>query len=422
MISPAPSGPLQTIVVVGHGMVGHRFCEKLIEYDTGRDFHIVTFCEEPRAAYDRVGLSSFFAHRDAERLMLARLDWYQQQGIELHIGDRAVEIDRDRRIVRSQKGIEVHYDSVVLATGSYPFVPPVPGVEKPGVFVYRTIEDLERMIAHGANSKRAAVIGGGLLGLEAAKATVDLGLETHVIEFAPRLMPRQIDDAGSKVLVQKIESLGVTVHLNTGTKEILGETGVTGLLFNDGNQIDVDMVVISAGIRPRDDLAKATGLELGPRGGVVIDDRLRTSDPSIFAIGEVALHRAMIYGLVAPGYDMADILAGNLCGQDRRFSGADLSTKLKLLGIDVASFGQYELPADQCRTLCWEDPFAGVYKKLFFTPDGQKLLGGILVGDAADYGRLSAFAKLSDPLPCPPGELLVPSKSGDAGAIEMPDA
>ncbi|MDZ4683762.1 MAG: nitrite reductase large subunit NirB [Planctomycetaceae bacterium] len=422
MISPAPGGPLQTIVVVGHGMVGHRFCEKLIEYDTGRDFHIVTFCEEPRAAYDRVGLSSFFAHRDAQRLMLAQLNWYQQQGIELHIGDRAVEIDRLRRIVRSQKGIEVHYDAVVLATGSYPFVPPVPGVEKPGVFVYRTIEDLERMIAYGAKSKRAAVIGGGLLGLEAAKATVDLGLETHVIEFAPRLMPRQIDDAGSKVLVQKIESLGVTVHLNTGTKEILGETGVTGLLFNDGNKIDVDMVVISAGIRPRDDLAKSTGLELGPRGGVVIDDRLRTSDPSIFAIGEVALHRAMIYGLVAPGYDMADILAGNLCGQDRRFTGADLSTKLKLLGIDVASFGQYELPADQCRTLCWEDPFAGVYKKLFFTPDGQRLLGGILVGDASDYGRLAAFAKLSDPLPCPPGELLVPSKSGDAGALEMPDA
>jgi len=422
MISAAPHAGRRTIVVIGHGMVGHRFCEKLVEYDHEGDYRIVTFCEEPRAAYDRVGLSSFFAHRDAQKLMLARIEWYKEQGIELHIGDRATEIDREQRVVRSQQGLEVAYDAIVLATGSFPFVPPVPGVEKAGVFVYRTIEDLERMIEYGRHSKKSAVIGGGLLGLEAAKATVDLGLNTHVIEFAPRLMPRQIDDAGSQILVKKIESLGVQVHLNTGTKEILGNGKVEGLLFNDGQQIDIDMLVISAGIRPRDELGKSSGLELGPRGGIVIDDKLRTSDHDIFAIGEVALHRSMIYGLVAPGYDMADVLAANLCGADRKFTGADLSTKLKLMGVDVASFGQYELGLDQAQPLQWEDRFAGVYKKLFFTPDGQRLLGGILVGDAADYGRLSALAKLGEPLPCPPGELLVPKAgAAAAGADDMPD-
>lgn len=424
MISAMPGGPRRTIVVIGHGMVGHRFCEKLVEYDVEREYRIVTFCEEPRAAYDRVGLSAFFAHRDAHKLMLARIEWYQQQEIELHIGDRATAIDRESRLVRSQKGVEVRYDAVVLATGSYPFVPQVPGIDQQGVFVYRTIEDLERIISYGGRSKSAAVIGGGLLGLEAAKATVDLGLKTHVIEFAPRLMPRQIDDAGSRLLVKKIESLGVTVHLNTGTKEIAGSGRVERVVCNDGREIPVDMLVVSAGIRPRDELAKDCGLEVGQRGGVTIDDRLRTSDPDIFAIGEVALHRSMIYGLVAPGYEMADILATNLCGGDKRFHGADLSTKLKLMGVDVASFGQYELAADAALPLTWEDPFAGVYKKLFFTPDGQKLLGGILVGNAADYGRLSVLAKLGQPLPCPPGELIVPKAAGSAagGAADMPDA
>jgi len=198
-------------------MVGQRFCEKLVEYDVLRQYAIVTFCEEPRAAYDRVGLTSFFAHRSAEKLMLAKREWYDEHGITLHIGDRANQIERKTCRVRSDKGVEVAYDTVVLATGSYPFVPPVPGIDKRGVFVYRTIEDLEKISAYGKRAKRAAVIGGGLLGLEAAKAAYDLGLETHVVEFAPRLMPRQIDEAGSRVLVKQIADLGVQVHLNNVT-------------------------------------------------------------------------------------------------------------------------------------------------------------------------------------------------------------
>lgn len=413
----------KTVVVVGNGMVGQRFIEKLVEFDTAQQYRIVTFCEEPRAAYDRVGLTSFFTHRDAEKLMIARLEWFREQGIELHIGDRAETLDRRQRVIRSQRGVEVRYDHAILATGSFPFVPPVPGFDKAGVFVYRTIEDLQHIIAYAKKSKRCAVIGGGLLGLEAAKAALDLGLETHVVEFAPRLMPRQIDDAGSRVLARKIESLGVRVHLNTSTKQAHGNGHVDRLEFTSGEQLDVDMVIVSAGIRPRDDLAKASGLQTGQRGGISVDDRLQTSDPAIFAIGECALHRGMVYGLVAPGYEMAEIVAANLTGAERDFSGTDLSTKLKLLGCDVASFGDHEAPAERATPITFEDPFGGVYKKLLFNPEGNRLLGGILVGDAHDYGTYSRLAKSGSALPCQPHELLVGKSSGAAlgGVDSMPD-
>lgn len=411
----------QTVVVIGNGMVGHRFCEKLVAFDEDRRYKIVTFCEEPRAAYDRVGLTSFFAHRDAEKLMLARLDWYREHGIDLNIGDRANKIDRKRRTVYSDRGREIAYDFVVLATGSYPFVPQVPGIKQRGVFVYRTIDDLERIIAYGENVSRAAVIGGGLLGLEAAKATYDLGLETHVIEFAPRLMPRQIDETGSKLLVEKIERLGVKVHLSKATKEILGQGAVEGLVFNDAAQLDVGMIVVSAGIRPRDELARECGLTVGERGGVIINDVLETSDPRILAIGEVASHRGMIYGLVAPGYEMAEIAAANFFGAERVFTGADMSTKLKLMGVDVASFGRNEASPEEARPLTYEDPFGGIYKKLLFSHDGTRLVGGILVGDAADYGRLLALTKSGEPLPVAPGDLIL-GKQESAGASALSDA
>jgi nitrite reductase (NADH) large subunit len=396
----------KTIVVIGNGMVGQRFCEKLVEFDAGRGYEIVTFCEEPRPAYDRVQLTKYFEHRSAEKLALAEPDWHAKNGVHLFVGDRATAIDRDAKVVRSARGREIGYDFVVLATGSAPFVPPVPGVDKQGVFVYRTIEDLDRIIAYGESAKKAAVIGGGLLGLEAAKAAYDLGLETHVVEFASRLMPRQIDDAGSKVLVRKINALGVQVHLSKNTKEFLGNGKVEGMAFADGAELDVKMVVVSAGIKPRDELARSCGLDVGPRGGVVVDEKLRTSDSDIFAIGEVALFDGMIYGLVAPGYDMAEIAAANLTGQDRAFKGADMSTKLKLMGVDVGSFGGAFADEQGAKAISYEDPFKGTYKKLLFNPEGTKLLGGILVGDASEYVTLSALAKGGQPLPKPPGELM----------------
>ena len=408
----------KTVVVIGNGMVGHRFCERLVEMDSASDWKIVTFCEEPRAAYDRVNLTKYFDHRKAEKLALVEPDWYKQAGITLFIGDRATEIDRTKRVVRSVKGEEIAYDVVILATGSAPFVPALPGVEKKGVFVYRTIEDLEQIIAYGATVKKAAVIGGGLLGLEAAKASFDLGLETHVVEFASRLMPRQIDDIGSKVLVSKINALGVQVHLNKNTKEILGNGKVEGMSFADGPELDVKMIIVSAGIKPRDELARNCGLMVGQRGGVVVDDHLRTSDPDIYAIGEVALYGGMIYGLVAPGYEMSEIAASNLLGENRQFKGADMSTKLKLMGVDVASFGDCFASDKIAKAITYEDPFKGSYKKLLFNHEGTRLLGGILVGDASDYGTLSMLSKSDQPLAMPPSELLMGrSESKSAGSV-----
>lgn len=406
----------KTVVVIGHGMVGHRFCERLVEYDVDQSYQVVTFCEEPRPAYDRVNLTRYFERRDPLELQLARMEWYQESGIALHVGDCARLIDRDRRIVVSERGRRVQFDTVVIATGSSPFVPQVPGVDKKGIFVYRTIEDLERILGYAGKASRAAVVGGGLLGLEAAKAVRDLDLETHVVEFAPRLMPRQIDEAGSRALRDKIEGLGVRVHLNKSTREFLGNGKVEGLAFTDGGQLDVDMVVISAGIRPRDELARSCGLEVGPRGGVVVDDTLCTSDPDIFAIGEVALHQGMIYGLVAPGYAMADVVAANLTGADRTFAGFDLSTKLKLMGVDVASFGDIAAVTQGARALTFEDPFRGIYRMLLFNAEGTRLVGGVLVGDASDYGALLAHFKSAEPLAVSPGDLLAGPR-GDCPSI-----
>ena len=415
--APRRAADRETVVVIGNGMVGHRFCEKLVELDPGRRRRIVTFCEEPRPAYDRVGLTRFFDKRDPASLMLASPAWYEEQGIDLHVGDRATAIDRCARVVRSAQGREIPCDRVVLATGSAPFVPPIPGVDKQGVFVYRTIEDLEAIIAWAGRVESAAVIGGGLLGLEAAKAARDLGLDTHVVEFMPRLMPRQVDAAGSRLLVRRIEALGVRVRLGAATREIVGNGRVEGLAFDGGDVLDVGMVIVSAGIRPRDELARACGLEVGERGGVVVDDRLETSDPAIHAVGEAALHRGQVYGLVGPGYEMAEVLAARLAGDSARvFTGADLSTKLKLMGVDVASFGDHEAGADAARPLTWEDPFGGVYKKLLFSPDGKKLVGGILVGDASDYGSLLTLAKNGAELPAEPGALVLGSGGGGVSA------
>jgi nitrite reductase (NADH) large subunit len=407
----ARSDERKTVVVIGNGMVGHRFCERLVEYDADRCYEIVTFCEEARPAYDRVNLTKFFERRDAEQLQLGREAWYAENGIALYVGDRATSIDRRRRLVTSQQGREVEYDVIVLATGSAPFVPVVPGVDKKGVFVYRTIEDLERILAYADGATRAAVVGGGLLGLEAAKAVRDLDLETHVVELAPRLMPRQVDDAGGRTLREKIEGLGVRVHLGKSTREFLGNGKVEALAFTDGQTLAVDMVVISAGICPRDELARDCGLEVGPRGGVVVDDLLQTSDPEIWAIGEVAWHRGMIYGLVAPGYEMAEIVAANLTGSQRVFTGFDMPTKLKLLGVDVASFGDILGERTAARALTYDDPFCGVYKKLVFNADGTRLIGGVLVGEASEYGDLVGLYKSDGALPVAPAELLTSLRS-----------
>jgi nitrite reductase (NADH) large subunit len=412
------------IVVIGNGMVGYKFCEKLVSKD--QNFEITVFGEEIRPAYDRVHLSEYFSGKTAEDLSLAPSQWYRDNNITLYLGDPVKEINRASKTVCSHNNITVSYDYLILATGSSAFVPPIPGVEKEGVFIYRTIEDLEMMTDHAKKAKKGAVIGGGLLGLEAAKAMLDLGIsDTHVIEFAQRLMPRQIDDAGSKILRNKLESLGLKIHTNTNTKEIIGDNSILAMHFADDTTLEVDMLVISAGIKPRDELAKGCGLQVGPRGGIIVNNQLQTSDENIFAIGECALHDNMIYGLVAPGYEMADVVVANLTRGNKTFTGFDMSTKLKLIGVDVASFGDPFIQTNETRTVVFEDSMKGIYKRINISEDGKYLLGGILVGDAESYNMLLQTCKNKVVLPPNPEDVILGARGGEAdsaaGIVGLPD-
>jgi len=413
-----------TIIVVGNGMVGYKFCEKLAAKSA--NYNIIVFGEEPRRAYDRVHLSEYFAGKSAEDLSLSTTLWYADNNITLHLDDPIQEINRTAKTVHSLKGLSLKYDYLVLATGSSAFVPDIPGIEKEGVFVYRTIEDLDLIKAYAANAKNGAVMGGGLLGLEAAKALIDLGIsETHVIEFAPRLMPRQIDSAGSAMLQSKLKQLGLNIHLNKSTAYIAGEHKIDALKFNDDTSLTIDMLVISAGIRPRDELAKLAGLHTGSRGGILVNEKMQTSDESIFAIGECALYENMIYGLVAPGYEMADVVVSQLLGAEKSFHGFDMSTKLKLIGVDVASFGDAFVTEPDCRTIIFEDTHKGVYKRINISNDGKYLLGGILIGEAEAYNMLLQTVNNKIILPPNPEDLILGSRgesaSEGAGVLSLPD-
>ncbi|GAA4997854.1 hypothetical protein GCM10025734_30720 [Kitasatospora paranensis] len=331
-----------TVVLVGYGMVGHRFLEALADTGAADRYRVVVLAEEPRHAYDRVALTSYFSGKSADDLLLAEAGFTDRHGFEVHLSSPVASIDRAAKSVTTAAGHTIGYDTLVLATGSYPFVPPVEGKDAEGCFVYRTIEDLEAIEAYAATANVGAVVGGGLLGLEAAGALRGLGLETHVVEFAPRLMPVQVDDGGGEALRRTIEEMGVVVHTGVGTKTVVVTDGrATGMTFTDGSDLETDLVIFSAGVRPRDQLARDCGLTVGERGGIAIDELCRTSDEHVFAIGECALAvDGRVYGLVAPGYEMAQSVARQLADETGKpFTGADLSTKLKLLGVDVASFG-----------------------------------------------------------------------------------
>jgi nitrite reductase (NADH) large subunit len=408
-------------------MAGQRFLEQLVSRMSGASPEVTVFCGEPRPAYDRVQLTSFFSGKSAADLSLVPAGFFEQHGIALRLGDKAVAIDRTRKLVRSARGHELPYDKLVLATGSYPFVPSLPGAEWPDCFVYRAIEDLEAIRAAAGRARVGTVIGGGLLGLEAAKALHDLGLETHVVEFAPRLMAVQLDDSGGRLLRRKIEALGVSVHVSRQTKEIVGGTGCRHkLLFADGAVLETDITVFSAGIRPRDQLARAAGLSIGERGGIVVNDHCQTSDPDIYALGECALWNGRIYGLVAPGYQMAEVAARQVAGEEgAQFLGADMSTKLKLMGVDVASIGDAHGATPNALNYVFIDEAAGTYKKLVVSGDRKYLLGAILVGDAAEYGSLLQMALNPLPLPEHPEELILPAHQGarkGIGVEMLPDS
>lgn len=404
------------IVVVGHGMVGQRFLESLTQ--EGGDFAITMLAEEPRLAYDRVNLTKFFSGSTVEDLTLTTREFFDTHGIELHSGDPVAAIDRAGKRVTTRSGAEYEYDILVLATGSTPFVPPIPGRERPGVFVYRTIEDLEAIRDAGAESTRGVVIGGGLLGLEAAKALKDLGLATNVVEFAPRLMAVQVDEGGGGLLRSRIEALGVVVHTGKNTARIEdGEAARHRMIFADGGFLETDIIVISAGIRPRDELAKACGLEVAPRGGICVNGDCLTSDESIYAIGECAAFEGRVFGLVAPGYQMARTAAARILGGEcDAFAGADMSTKLKLLGVEVGSLGDAHAQTPGARVYTFFDQRKEVYKKLVVDAEGKKLLGAVLVGDTADYSMWHQTMMNAMVLPENPESMLFPAAAASAGA------
>ncbi|MVA77242.1 nitrite reductase large subunit [Auraticoccus sp. F435] len=417
------------LVVVGAGMVAHRLVEALLQRDTTGAFTVTVLGEEEHPPYDRVGLTSFFAGRDAEQLALGDPALWDDDRVDLVLGSRVTGLDRAARTVTTATGQVHRYDELVLATGSSAFVPPVAGADLPGVFVYRTLDDvarLQRWVRDRAEQHdrplRGAVVGGGLLGLEAAGALQSMGVHSTVVEFAPRLMAVQVDEAGGHALQRIITRLGIEVRTSTATTAITAgpDGAVAAMTFSDGSSTDVDVVVVAAGIRPRDELARAAGLAVGPRGGLVVDDACRSEDPHVSAVGEVACIRGATLGLVAPGYTMAEILTDRLLGGQATFPGADTSTKLKLLGVDVASFGDAFAATPGALEVVYADPAAGVYKKLVLSDDAEVLLGGILVGDASAYASLRPM--VGRRLGVDPAAFLLPegAAAGPAG-LELPD-
>ncbi|TXE14801.1 nitrite reductase large subunit NirB [Algoriphagus aquimarinus] len=423
---------MKKVIVIGNGMVGYKFCEKLAAHPLRDQFEVVVFGEEFRPAYDRVHLSEYFTLDSADKLLLASRDWYAENNITLRTGEMITSIETETKRVFTHKHDYFEYDYLILATGSAPFVPSIKGVDKPGVFVYRTIEDLDAIKDYADKLKqegkfKASVLGGGLLGLEAANAAKELGLQTDVIEFAPRLMPRQLDKAASDMLQSKIESLGMKIHLGKNSKEIMGEAGIEKIDFTDETSLQTDMLIISAGIRPRDELAVKCGLRTGERGGVYVNNKMETSDPAIYAIGEVALYNNGIYGLVAPGYEMAAVAVDQIAGGEKLMSPSiDMSTQLKLVGTEVASFGDPFIENDEVTAIAYENKQRGVYKRINITKDGSKLLGGIMVGDSSDYNTLFQLYINAMKLPENPEDLILGSRGGESksalgSVLDLPD-
>ncbi len=412
----------QTLVVIGNGMVGHNFLETLVASPINDNYDIITFCEEKRPAYDRVHLSEYFSGKTAQDLSMVTEGFFDKNNIKIHLGDKAVAIDKENNQVTSAKGLTISYDKLILATGSYAFVPPVEGHQRENCFVYRTIEDLENMATAAKNAKVGAVVGGGLLGLEAAKALKDLNLKTHVIQFSPRLMSAQLDAGGAQMLADKIEALGISVLVNKNTQKIIdGTERKHKMLFADGSELETDIILFSAGIRPRDEIARISGIEVGSRGGIVIDNQCKTSDPDIYAIGECAVWNGQTFGLVAPGYNMGRTVVADLAGQAASFTGADMSTKLKLNGVDVASIGDAHANSQGALVYTYQNGAEEIYKRLVVSADKKKLLGAVLVGDATGYGTLSQYYLNAIDLPENPDSLILPARSDESVGLG-PDA
>ena len=419
----------RNVVVVGHGMVGHRFVEALRSRDDGGQWRVTVVAEEADAAYDRVGLTGYTEHWDRGLMGLPGNDYAGDELVELVLKDRVTRINRVKKYVTTMLGRRISYDALVLATGSYAFVPPVPGNDLPSCHVYRTLDDLDAIRADAQRTRDAGhavgvVIGGGLLGLEAANALRSFGLHAHVVEMAPRLMAQQLDEAGGALLGRMISELGISVHTGVGTASIApaqrnrpvrrsADNDSIRVTLSDGTAIDTGLVVFAAGVRPRDELARDAGLDIAERGGVLTDLSCATHDSNIFAVGEVAAIEGRCYGLVGPGYTSAEVAADRLLGGEAEFPEADMSTKLKLLGVDVASFGDAMGTTPDCLEVVVNDAVKQTYAKLVLSDDAKRLLGGVLVGDASSYGILRPM--VGEQLPGDPMALIAPAGSDGAG-------
>ncbi len=468
-VSPAsrPSPSVRKhLVIVGHGMVGHHLLAACVDRGLTNTWNITIIGEEPRPAYDRVHLSSLFDGATLEDLSLVQDHHVNDPAVSVLTGVQATKVDRNTQTVSLSDGSTCTYDHLVLALGSTPFVPPIPGITGEGSFVYRTIEDLQETQAYAAGCQTGVVMGGGLLGLEAANALRLLGVKTHVIEMAPRLMAVQIDEGGAKALRRHVEELGLEVHTGFATSAIErhADGRVAAVSAADGTRIEADLLVVAAGIRPRDDLARTMGLTVGERGGVAIDDLCRTSDPLVSAIGECAVHRGRIYGLVAPGYAMAEVVAAQLCAAETSmglaasaamtallsntvgptsspkavahqaegetgskatslptFTGADNSTVLKLLGVDVACVGDAHATGEDTHEVVVADPIAGTYQKIIVRD--AAVVGAVLVGRKDAYSMLVQMARGVIATPTDLLSMLTPSGSGAPalGVGALPD-
>jgi nitrite reductase (NADH) large subunit len=406
------------ILVVGNGMVGHRFVEAAVAHGLDADHGLVVVGEERLRAYDRVHLSSVFDGTTEDELALGTDDLYERDGVELILGDPVVALDTTAKRATTRTGRQFSFGACVLATGSAPFVPPIPGTDAAGAFVYRTLDDLAAIRSWASGCRTGVVVGGGLLGLEAANALRLLGLRTTVVEFAPRLMAVQLDDGGGRTLRRHVEALGLDVCTGAAATAVrtTADGRVAGLCFGDGSELDADLVVFAAGIQPRDQLGRTAGLAVGERGGIVVDDTCATSAPGTYAIGEVACHRGRVYGLVAPGYAMAGVAADRLAGGDATFIGADTSTTLKLLGVDVACAGDPHAEGDE---IVVADDRAGRWQKVVVGPDGR-VRGAVLVGDTTAYPMLVQAVRGTVTAPDVLA-LLHPSSAPASGPADLPD-
>lgn len=404
---------LHRLVVIGNGMAGARLVEDVLARRGSRSFEIVVFGEEPHGNYNRILLSGVLAgtHRQDD-IVTHPPAWYASHGVVLHAGTRVERVDLAAKMVFGGNGAGQAYDTLVFATGSQPVLPPIDGLTTgagtlaPGVFVFRTIDDCRRMIAEAANARSAVVIGGGLLGLEAARGLAGRGLEVHVVHLTRHVMDTQLDPDGSRVLRRQIEALGMGVLSGRTTAAILGGDRVEGVRFSDGSTLSCDMVVVAAGIRPNVSLAEQAGLVVR-RGILVEDDMACAGQTDVFAIGECAEHRGQVYGLVAPAWEQADVLADRITGRhpQARYEGSRLTTKLKVAGLDVAVMGEKDA-ADDGEVVSYSELSRGIYKKLIVRDN--RLVGAILIGGGPIVPGIAQAFLESVPLPAQRSDLLFP--------------